>query len=154
MERRRFLKNKKVGTDIINNKFYYTTSNGDIVMTFDDMFNARITLNYYNGNKGLIICDNTITNIGNNAFNACDILTSVLIPENVTNIGNNSFYNCSNLTSITCNSVTPPNIYSSDTFYGVDKNIPVYVPSESVNDYKNTSYWNEFTNIQSINLTQ
>ena len=46
--------------------------------------------------------------------------------------------------SITCNCVNPPAMYNQYGFYGVEKNIPVYVPSESVEKYKNAVGWNEF----------
>lgn len=41
-----------------------------------------------------------VTRIGNFAFNACQKLTSVSIPESVTSIGGDAFYGCSGLTSI------------------------------------------------------
>lgn len=151
MERTRFLKNNKKQIDFIPDKLYYTTSNNDIIKIHGGMFNSRVTLNYYDGIKGTIICENGITDIGDGAFRDYNNLTTIILLNTITSIGSAAFYNCSNLTSITCNSVTPPKIYSSDTFHGVDKNIIVYVPNESIDDYKNTDYWNEFVNIQSIN---
>ena len=52
--------------------------------------------------------------------------------------------------SITCNCVNPPAMYNKYGFYGVEKNIPVYVPSKSVEKYKNAVGWNEFKNILPI----
>ena len=49
----------------------------------------------------------SVTSIGEKAFENCDNLQSVTIPNSVTNIGNNAFFNCSNLQSVTIpNSVT------------------------------------------------
>ena len=49
----------------------------------------------------------SVTSIGNGAFNGCDGLTSVEIPNSVTSIGYSAFYNCTGLTSVTIpNSVT------------------------------------------------
>ena len=63
---------------------------------------------YVNGEevKDLVI-PNSVTKIGNWAFNGCSGLTSVTIPNSVTSIGNSAFYGCSGLTSVTIpNSVT------------------------------------------------
>ena len=50
---------------------------------------------------------NSVTNIGGWAFFGCSSLTSVTIPNSVTNIGNYAFNGCSSLTSVTIpNSVT------------------------------------------------
>ena len=44
---------------------------------------------------------NSVTTIGDYAFEGCDSLTSVTIPDSVTTIGNSAFYDCSSLTSVT-----------------------------------------------------
>ena len=50
---------------------------------------------------------NSVTSIGNGAFEYCRSLTSITIPNSVTSIGIRAFYGCSSLTSITIpNSVT------------------------------------------------
>ena len=54
-----------------------------------------------------ITLPNTITIIGNSAFRGCSALTSFTIPNNVTSIGNYAFEDCINLTSINIpNSIT------------------------------------------------
>ena len=47
------------------------------------------------------IIPDSVTGIGNDAFNGCMSLTSITIPNNVTSIGFNAFYRCTSLTSIT-----------------------------------------------------
>ncbi len=50
---------------------------------------------------------NSVTSIGNYAFENCTNLTSVTIPDSVTSIGRYAFYDCTSLTSVTIpNSVT------------------------------------------------
>ena len=54
-----------------------------------------------------ITIPNSVTKIGDAAFSHCYSLTSITIPNSVTSIGNSAFWNCSSLTSITIpNSVT------------------------------------------------
>ncbi len=56
---------------------------------------------YLNNNivSDLIIPD-SVSGVGNYAFNGCTCIASLTISKSVTNIGNNVFDNCSNLTSI------------------------------------------------------
>jgi hypothetical protein len=49
----------------------------------------------------LISIPNSITSIGNTAFQNCRSLISIIIPNLVTTIGNNAFLNCTNLISVT-----------------------------------------------------
>ena len=54
-----------------------------------------------------IIIPNSVTTIGKHAFSECSGLTSITIPNSVTSIGESAFYMCSSLTYVTIpNSVT------------------------------------------------
>lgn len=96
-----------------------------------------------------ITIPSSVTNIGGYAFTQCSSLISITIPNSVTSIGEKAFYGCSYLTSITCEAITPPACHR-DCFFYVNKSIPVYVPANSINAYKDDDEWMDFTNIQAI----
>lgn len=100
-------------------------------------------LGLYCSIKELILGD-SITKIGINAFRY-EPLTTITIPQNVTSIGDNAFY--STLTEVVCKATTPPASKSSSF---PNKNVPLYVPEESIELYSNALWWEEFYQILPI----
>ena len=129
-------------------------------------------IQYPGGKQGAYTLPNSVTSIGEYAFDNCDGLTSVTIPNSVksigstafcdcsglisvtignsvTSIGDYAFRDCSGLTSVTCFATTPPQL-DSYVFKEVDKSIPLYVPAGSVSAYQSADQWKDFTNILPI----
>ena len=90
---------------------------------------------------------NSVTGIGLYAFWGCSSLTSVEIPNSVTSIGSYAFYNCSCLTSVTSLIKEPFDIdtytFSDDTY----KNVTLYVPAGTKEKYEATEGWRNFASI-------
>ena len=65
------------------------------------LFNKdKTTLVAYRSKDTNYIIPNSVTNIGDEAFDCCVSLTSINIPDSVTSIGRSAFSRCTSLTSI------------------------------------------------------
>ena len=93
-----------------------------------------------------IVIPESVTSIGEWAFADCLSLTSIEIPESVTSIGERAFADCFSLENIISNNPTPPSCIGLSCFSAVDSDIPVYVPAESIDLYRNAEGWDYFTN--------
>lgn len=73
------------------------------------------------------------------------IIAVVTIGNSVTVIGEGAFQNCSSLTSVYCKPTTPP-VIGSNLFYGCDSSIiEIMVPANSVAAYKSASGWSDYS---------
>ncbi len=101
----------------------------------------------------------SITAINDYAFLQCSGLNAVTLPSSVDTIGKRAFRDCTGLQYITVEASTPPTLStgSDDSFLGVDKTIPVYVPCDYMTDYydiNGTGTWGSFTNFIAIDCPQ
>jgi hypothetical protein len=85
-----------------------------------------------------------VTTIGKSAFENYNSLTSVTIPDSVTEIGEYAFINCSSLENVYCKATTPPSLKNPYVFSNNASGRKIYVPAESVEEYKSASYWNDY----------
>ena len=117
-----------------------------------------------------------LTAIGARAFMYCRHLTGITLPESLQAIGDEAFYNCNDdafttftipsgvtevgryiiaccdkLTSVTVLPTVPPSVPGNNWPLGWDiNNAPIYVPTASLDAYKNANGWRYQTNYQAI----
>lgn len=83
-----------------------------------------------------------VTRINQYTFFRFSNLKRVAISDSITSIGDMAFNGCSGLFNITINATTPPTL-GNEVFDGTNQ-CPIYVPSGSVNAYKNA--WPQYAN--------
>ena len=108
-----------------------------------DVFNGCSSLTQATIGDGL-------TEISTSMFTNCSALEKLVIGKGVTKIESFAFANCSNLKEITVLASNPPSVASDRSFENVSRDIPIYVPLESLAAYKAAEVWKEFTNLQPI----
>ena len=89
-----------------------------------------------------ITIPSSVTNIGAGTFAGCWGLQNVVVPSGVTSIGQGAFSNCSGLTGVTIEAIIPPTIGMN--VFDDTNNCYIYVPCESVGDYKIASRWSDY----------
>ena len=113
---------------------YSATSKLNIDLT---NFTPAATAETFADGVGVIEFAEPVTAIGGGCFYATVAANSIAVPGSVTSIGAYAFKQNFGLESFTCFATTPPSL---DTMVFED-NINIYVPSESVDAYKNARLW-------------
>ena len=90
---------------------------------------------------------NSVTSMGSSAFCHCYSLTSVTIPNSVTSIGRGAFWYCYALKTVICEAIEVPEL-GDDVFEDMPlSEATLYVPAQSLDDYKAAEQWKEFGRI-------
>jgi len=148
-----FLDYKACVVDGIN----YLMGEGYEVSVCSDGHPAFPSDSYYTGDviipEEIVFWDETyrVWRIHDYAFYHCGV-TSVDIPSTVSYVGSQAFYDCRSLTKVTCRAKIPPiSYYSFEGDYDdqdvIYRNAKLYVPYESLEDYRADEEWGRFTHI-------
>jgi hypothetical protein len=81
-----------------------------------------------------------VRTIGQSAFRICSTLESITIPKSVISIGKKAFQGCTNLIKIYCLPATPP-AGGEDMFVAGSTLIKIYVDDDSLSAYQRATYW-------------
>ncbi len=96
---------------------------------------------YWEANNQPLVIPNSITSIGNFAFyNWKSNNQPLVIPDSITSIGQYAFKGWQLVSYVEIQAITPPTLSGSSAFDG-QNNAPIYVPDESVDDYKEATQW-------------
>lgn len=88
-----------------------------------------------------------IIQIKSRAFEGCEKLNAIILPEKLERIWHDALNGCWSLDYIQCNAKTPPLVEGGD-FTGIEKNnFTLVVPEGSVDAYRNAPGWREFKRI-------
>ena len=129
-------------TSIGNYAFWYWTSNNQpLVIPNSVMSIGDYAFRNWSANNQPLMIPNSVTSIGNYAFNSWTSNNQPLvIPNSVTSIGSNAFRYWELVPYIEIQATTPPTLAHSNAFNN-QNNAPIYVPDESVDDYKIATNW-------------
>lgn len=91
-----------------------------------------------------------LISIGGSAFSCCSNLTRITIPSGVSELGDGIFTSCDLLMTVYCMPINPPKCVRAGGWFGgssVLSDIKIYVPMESVGNYKAADGWDDYANI-------
>ena len=95
---------------------------------------------------------NSVTSIGNYAFNGCSSLPSIIIPNSVITIGGNTFARCSGLTSVTIGSGVQT--IANGAFANCQELADVYCHAEIVPSTNANAFNNSFIDYSTLHVPE
>ena len=124
---------------------YFTSENG---ILYDKK--KKVLIQCPRAKSGEIKIPESVTNIGEEAFEYCQNITSIIIPESVTNIGRVAFKSCENLTSV----IIPQGVtqIEESTFSGCSSLSNVTIP-KGVTSISNSAFYS-CTSLKNITIPE
>lgn len=124
---------------------YFTSENG---ILYDKK--KKVLIQCPRAKSGEIKIPESVTNIGEEAFEYCQNITSIIIPESVTNIGRVAFKSCENLTSV----IIPQGVtqIEESTFSGCSSLSNVTIP-KGVTSISNAAFYS-CTSLKNITIPE
>ena len=124
---------------------YFTSENG---ILYDKK--KKVLIQCPEAKSGEIKIPESVTNIGEEAFEYCQNITSIIIPESVTNIGRVAFKSCENLTSV----IIPQGVtqIEESTFSGCSSLSNVTIP-KGVTSISNSAFYS-CTSLKNITIPE
>ena len=99
-----------------------------------------------------IVIPDGVKGISMGTFGYCQNLVSIYFPKSITQIDDYALESCTSLKELYIEATTPPYVYSN-TFRESFLSEPIlYVPQNSIEDYKSANYWKSFKSIQAIKV--
>ena len=128
--------------------FYFNSANHPTVTIPSDITSiGEWAFGHHDGVKNVVI-PNSVVRIENHAFCWNNSVETISLPETIDYIGPSAFVGCPSLTSLTINATTPPKIGksydSNEKIFDGDDELTIFVPSGSIEVYKNAEGWIDF----------
>lgn len=93
----------------------------------------------------------SVERINPEAFKFCPVLGSVTLGKGLRKIDESAFAKTQHIVAVTCKAITPPIVMDTNAFDDlVYQNAELCVPRESIERYRQHSYWGKFRKIVAI----
>ncbi len=99
-----------------------------------------------------VVLSETLTRVGNYAFNGCTGIKHLTLGVGITTLGQNAFAGCNAIETVTSKNDIAPSMGNVNCFNNVYNDATLYIPIGATEDYQLTNYWNKFAHIVEKNL--